>query len=329
MKQVKPGYWQGEVWHGGARKKITFHGSARDAKDYEATKRLEIQKKGIIRDRDILTFKEFTDDKYVPMAESELRGTTWGVRRCYIKTLKAFLGDLRLTKITEEHVEHYKRERRKTVGKVSINSELATLSAIRTYAKFLKVPCADFVIRYYRVRRKKGKVQFFSREEVGYILAACAIHLPSFLPIVTFLFETGCRKSEAINLRWEKVMLAQRIVRIWSETGLDDEDEDDEEDEEGGDYEVKSMEREVPLSDQLQGVLEALKLAGLSREYVFPVRADTNGTKGQRVRFFPKYTWVGLIKQANTLARAPLVQQALEGGASREEAERARCGSGA
>jgi len=72
-------------------------------------------------------------------------------------------------------------------------------------------------------------------------------------------------------------MFEQKIVRIWSEADPDD-----------GDYEVKSVEREVPLSDHLLVVLKEQKLAGLSVEWVFPVVTDREKTKGEKYVEFPR-----------------------------------------
>jgi integrase len=37
---------------------------------------------------------------------------------------------------------------------------------------------------------------------------------------VKFLAETGCRRSEAINLPWTRVDLARAMARIWSDDEL-------------------------------------------------------------------------------------------------------------
>jgi hypothetical protein len=39
--------------------KLTFRGTAKEAKEYETERRLEVAKKGVIRTRDALTFEAF------------------------------------------------------------------------------------------------------------------------------------------------------------------------------------------------------------------------------------------------------------------------------
>ena len=81
LKEERPGVWRGDLWHQGRRTKLTFEGNARDAKAYEARRRLEIAEKGIVRVRDVPTFESFLTNKYEPSAKLELRAGTWGVRR--------------------------------------------------------------------------------------------------------------------------------------------------------------------------------------------------------------------------------------------------------
>jgi integrase len=139
-----------------------------------------------------------------------------------------------------------------------------------------------------------GQGAVFTREEVGYILAAATEHAPAFVTLFTFLFETGCRKSEAINLPWKNVRFEQRIIRIWSDPVADDSDDA---------YLVKSMEREIPLSDHMLRLLRAQKLKGLSKDLVFPVLVNRNQTKGKPYVEFPTNTWDRVLEHATALAR--------------------------
>jgi integrase len=115
---------------------------------------------------------------------------------------------------------------------------------------------------------------------------------PSVFPLVLFLGQTGARKSEAINLPWSRVDLKARIVKIWSQA--DDEENDD--DEEENEYLVKSIEREVPISDALFRILAEHKLKCLSAEWVFPVRRGKS--KGARYVQFPKLSFRMVVKAA-------------------------------
>ncbi len=200
----------------------------------------------------------------------------------------------------QPEIEGYKLKRLADgVGKVTVNTELNVLSATLTYARtILRLACSNPKIVRFKVRRKKGKVQFYGRREVEFILAACEDKAPLFTTLFLFLFETGARKSEAINLPWSNVLFEQRIIRIWSEVD-DDDDAQDEEDV----YLVKSREREVPMSDNLARRLAELKLKGLSKEWVFPVVTGRMKTKGEQYAEFQSNTWDRVLVRATELAK--------------------------
>ncbi len=184
----------------------------------------------------------------------------------------------------------------KLVGKVTVNSELTVLSAILKFAReTLKVPCTHPKIQHFKTSPKKGRVRFWTLDELQRLYDTCMKVAPSLFPMVLFLGQTGARKSEAVNLPWSRVDLERQIVKIWSDAPSDDDEDDDEE--EDDDYEVKSIEREVPISDALLRVLTEHKERGLSEEWVFPVRRGK--TKGERFVNFPKKTFTMIVKAAN------------------------------
>ncbi len=299
--------WRKDLWIGGRRKKLTFRGSKKDANAYEARKRIELGATGVHRQKDAPTFLAFSAEHYQPHAKMTLRATTWGVRRYQLASLSAHFDTTRLTHITTAMVEAYKQWRIKAVDKVTINGELNVLSAVLRYARHLQIPCASPTIQRFKIPKRKGKAKAFSREEVGFILAGASSVSPDIGVLVKFLAETGCRRSEAINLPWTRVDLERAMVRIWS---------DDEAGEDEDDYEVKSRDREVTLSDGVVRALEAQRSRAGDSPWVFPVRtnrASRGGrehTKGERYASWPKYTWSRALDKATELRRAATTKEA-------------------
>ena len=292
MREVKPGYWKGEIWHQGKRQTISFQGSAADAKIYEARKRIEIRSQGIIDPRTSPSFVDYCVDVYKPYAKLNVRKSTWNVRRYQLEHLVLFFDKLPLMKITSQYVERYKQHRRDEQAKrATINSELNVLSSMLTYAReTLNLPCGKPKIVRLSERRKKANVRFWTPEQLKLIVDACLEHVPEIFPLVFFLAHTGARKSEAIHLPWTNVDFAQRIIRIWSEA-----DTDDEADVEDG-YQVKSSDREVPISDALLVILKEQKLKWGTSQWVFPVLQGKS--KGERYAFFPKRTFNRVLRHA-------------------------------
>jgi integrase len=297
------GRWRKNLYVRGRSHKLTFRGTKKEAELFEAQQRIELGAALPTVQRSVLDFESYCVEIYQSAAKAALRETTWNVRRYQLNTLVLHFGRLKLTKILEPEIEAFKIQRTKHEGasKVTVNTELNVLSATLTYARdVLRLPCAKPRIKRFKTSKKKGKVKFYTREEVGFILAACTEVAPRFLALFTFLFETGCRKSEAIHLPWKNVLFEQKIVNIWNEVNDEDADEADDDDEP---YEVKSREREVPLSDHLLRILKELKLKGLSREWVFPVVTARMQSKGEQYAEFPNNTWDRVLARATELSR--------------------------
>lgn len=305
------GRWRLNLYVRGRCHKLTFHGTKKEALDYEAQQRLELGALPVAKTRSDLDFKSYCVEVYKPAAKASLRPGTWKVRTYQLARLLVHFGSLKLTKIGEPDIEAYKVKRRSEgADPVTVNTELNVLSATLTYAReTLRLLCAHPRIKRFKLRRKKGRVKFYSREQVAWILRACHEKAPRFLTLFTFLFETGARKSEAINLPWKNVLLDRGMIHIWSEADSDEEG-----------YEVKSVEREVPVSDHLLVLLKAQKLLGLSKEWVFPVVTDREKTKGEKYAEFPSNTWDRVLRHATSLAREDAFQRARASGASEEEA---------
>lgn len=289
----KSGRWRKQIWHLGRPITLTFAGTKGEADLYEAKRRIELGAVETVSSGSVLDYETYCADRYKPHAKATLRSSTWGVRKFQLENLLLHFGRVKLPKLNEPEIEAYKMKRlSEHADKVTINTELNVLSATLTYARdTLKIQCASPKIKRFKITKKKGRVQFFTRDEVARILDATKEQFKNVYPLIVFLFETGCRKSEAINLPWSKVLFDQKIVRIWN-------------DEESG-YEVKSVEREIPISDHLMVILKTQKLRGLSKEWVFPVTIGTKGGKGSKGRKlveFPDNTWTRILAYANEMA---------------------------
>jgi integrase len=277
------GRWRKQIWNLGRPIKLTFRGSKADAQQYEARRRIELGAIDPATSESVFDFEHYCAERYRPHAQATLRPSTWSVRKFQLENLLLHFGRVKLPKLREPEIEAYKMKRLADgADKVTVNTELNVLSATLTYAReTLKLPCASPKIRRFKITKNKGRIEFYSRREVDRILSVAMKETRWFYPMLVFLFETGCRKSEAINLPWKHVSFDQRIVRIWNDT-------DDA-------YEVKSVEREVPISDHLLVVLKKQKLAGLSKEWVFPCHTDRMGTKGAKLYEFPDNTWTRIV----------------------------------
>ncbi|MEW6685043.1 MAG: site-specific integrase [Candidatus Edwardsbacteria bacterium] len=95
------------------------------------------------------------------------------------------------------------------------------------------------------MKEPPGRLPFLTREQIGSLIAQCSEHLR---PIVLTALNTGMRKSEILNLKWEDVHLGNRWITL---------------------YKTKNNEmRRIPINDTLLGVLRELERKK-SGDYLF------------------------------------------------------------
>lgn len=247
--------WRVRIWsQGRIAVDETVNGLKRDALAHEARKRAELEA-GTLERRVAPTFSDFCLTEYQVHARSHLSPKTWTNRRYQIAELVEAFGDIQLTHITPRDIEQYKTRRRRSVGPSTVNDELKVLRAVLQYARDIHVPTRLPKIKRFKVTKRR--VRAWSLAQVSELYKAARRVSPRMLPIIAFLVNTGCRKGEAIALRWENVDLERGLLYIYP-TELDDDDE----------WQPKNAKpREIPMADCLRPYL-----AGGADGYVFPTR---------------------------------------------------------
>ena len=127
------------------------------------------------------------------------------------KHLIRILGeDKPIEEITEQAIDDYKHQRnQENAANGTINRELALLrrgfNILRHQKKIIDRP-AIVLLKENNIRQ--GFIEVWEYREI-------LKHLPEYLrPLITFLYKTGWRKSEAINLTWRMVDLSRKHVRL-------------------------------------------------------------------------------------------------------------------
>lgn len=197
-------------------------------------------------------FSAFIADHYRPHAKLRLK-PSWWVKQVYIlANLVEHLGGAELTAITTETIETYARSRLDAgLRASSVNNEIRVLRRVLAFA--VEQGQLAAVPKFRALPERGGRsAHAWSSAELDTLLAKTP---PKILPLVMFLANTGCRKGEAIALKWEHVDLAARLVKVWP----------------SDEWQPKSGKpREVPISDALLPWLEQQRKATTGR-WVFPV----------------------------------------------------------
>lgn len=266
--------WRVVVWTRGRVQERLVHGTKAEAEAYEARWRVELgQGAPAASPRIAPSFSAFCQEQYAPHAVLHLRQSTWRVRRYHLATLAEHFGSSKLSAISAADIERFKAARRAAGAKaISVDNELAVFQAVLTHARELKIPLGDITIKMLPVVGR-GRVTFWTAEQIEALFAAVEKVSPELLPIVVFLANTGCRKGEALAARHEWIDLRAGLIRI----PVNDE------------WQPKDNEpRDVPISDALRPWIErALRGVG---PWLFP--SSARGADGKllntRFAYWPK-----------------------------------------
>lgn len=225
-------------WQGRQMERIVL-GKRRDADAFEARwlAQLEAQDPSAAPPRTVPTWRDFTGETgaYLAHARLKLKEATLTNRGYTIATLTAHFGDMRLCEIDANAVESFQHKRIREVGASTVNTNVNALLAVLNYARKRGLPVTVPAVEPLPERGAKRNGAW-TRDEVGRLLDTCAAADPGLLPLVLTLANTGMRRGEAVALRWENVMLDQRIIRVWASEDWQPKDADN---------------REVPINDEL------------------------------------------------------------------------------
>lgn len=171
---------------------------------------------------------------------------SWHRNKASLKTLIPQFNEMLLSKITPAHIEDYKRKRlyEDRVQPSTINRDLACLRHMFNIAKKLKGydgenPVKD--VDFFQERQYVMKI--LDREEIARLTSVAKDYLK---PIIIVALNTGMRRGELFNLRWNDVDFAEHYIFV---------------------KKTKSgFMRKIPMNDL---VAEALKNIRRESEFVF------------------------------------------------------------
>jgi len=177
-----------------------------------------------------------------------------------LKYLKEFFKDKNLSEITPDLIEKYKLERRVAgVSDATINRELACLKTL--YAKAIEWQKAEAnpAGKVKKFRERPLKERILRPEENNKLLETSS---PELKPVLILALNTGMRKAEILNLRWDAVNFSKGFIHI--------------EDSKSG------RSRDIPLNGL---AFEALKEISRKGEFVFTNDETKNHTQDVKTAF--------------------------------------------
>ena len=141
-------------------------------------------------------------EKYLKHSKAEKAPNSFELDKRYLRFFSQFVGDKPLSRISIEDAENYKLFRSEKVKQTSVNLELRHLkSAFERAVKWdhiKKNPFKDVK----QFKTQKEHPAFFTKEDLIQVLKT--IPESEFKNLIYFYLYTGCRRNEALNLKWEE-----------------------------------------------------------------------------------------------------------------------------
>lgn len=166
-----------------------------------------------------------------------------------MKSLVGYFGKKALSEIAAYDVERFKEMRHKSVSGTTINRELAALKTMLNRASdwgFVKLAANPVSKVAYFPERQVERI--LTDNEAAKLVAACG---QAVRPVVITALNTGMRRGEILDLRWENVDFERRFIRV--------------------ERSKNGRSRKVPMNSTL--VAELGRLRGNGTPFVFTQRA--------------------------------------------------------
>jgi integrase len=201
------------------------------------------------------SFSDFTELFYEKYSQPNKRSHK-STDAVYLKHMKEFFGDIRLTKITPLMIEDYKIHRLKT-GKGRNKNERVSNRTVNAELSGLRKMFNKAIDWNYAVENPVDKVEFLSEkkslrervlslEEQERLLAASPQWLRAILIVAIY---TGIRKWKVLTLKWEHVDFEKEEILV-----VDPKDDED---------------RKIPMNHIVYNTLAELRLKSKQNVYVF------------------------------------------------------------
>lgn len=154
---------------------------------------------------------EMTLDELAALFIAEGLAKTYALDR--LKHVLSFFGSMRLAEVDKASVRRYRKERHEasTIKSATANRDLSVLRRVLYFGVEEGYIAANPLARMQMERERRTKRPVLSVREEQILLLAAAAHLHR---IVICALDTGMRRGEILNQRWEDIDFDNRILYV-------------------------------------------------------------------------------------------------------------------
>jgi len=229
----------------GRRKREAIGESRELAKTVLAKRKLEIAEGKFldIKKKPKISFSELAQ-KFLDYSKVNRSPGTYQYHYFNLKPILDFFSGSLIAEIGINEVERYKAKRIREVTAVTLNHELSVLKNVFNRAVEWGILGENPVVLIKKVPEKGSRLRYLSFDEIKRLLASCKGIL---FVIVSIALNTGMRKSEILNLKWQDIDFENLIIRL--------------------DVTKSGKRRDIPIRSDLATIIQSLPKIN---EYLFP-----------------------------------------------------------
>lgn len=254
MANIRGIYKRGNIWwirYAGLDGKIIYESSG--SKSFKDAEALLIKRKAEIKAGKQPEVKRIANHTFKELAteykEWAKRQRSYKSKEGFINQLVDYFGNLPLRRFNTLLIEKFQTERLNKGNKpATVNRLIATLKHMLHKAvdwNMLEEETLKMVRRVKLLEENNKRLRYLSKEECQAIINASDPHLK---PIVITALNTGMRKSEILNLKWDQVDLKHGFILL--------------------DKTKNGERREIPINETLKQTLQGI-MRRLDVPYVF------------------------------------------------------------
>ena len=131
-----------------------------------------------------------------------------------LSSITRIIGEVPLRDLRRSHAHQFIAKRSKEVAPATVNRGIAVLKNMLTFAVEREYIEAHPLMRFRMLPEEQKALRVITLEEERRLVEAVAEVDPTIGAYVAVLGETGLRKSEGLNLKWENINVQERILAV-------------------------------------------------------------------------------------------------------------------
>ena len=129
-----------------------------------------------------------------------------------LKSVTRILGNVRVKSLRRADVHHFIAERSQEVDPATVNRGVAVLKNMLTFALEREILETHPLLRFRMLKEDKPALRVMTLQEERLLIQS--IDEPVIAAYAAVLGETGLRKQEGLQLKWDQINLDQRILSV-------------------------------------------------------------------------------------------------------------------